>query len=91
MKKNALKIVSLLLVVSCSSPKQNNLTNLEDQLAETIEVFGHRNWIVVADAAYPEQSNPAIKTIIVNASQLEAVEVINKLIKDAPHVAMSLS
>lgn len=86
MKKNALKIVCLLFVVSCSSPRENSLKNLEDQLVETIELFGHRNWIVVADAAYPEQSHPAIKTIKVNASQLETVELVNKLIDDAAHV-----
>ncbi len=49
-------------------------------------MFGHRNWIVIADAAYPQQSNPAIKTMMIDAKQLEAVKMIKELIKKATHV-----
>lgn len=41
---------------------------------------------MIADAAYPKQSNPAIKTININATQLEAVELVNRLIDKAGHV-----
>ena len=51
-----------------------------------MKLFGHRNWIVVADGAYPQQSNQAIKTISVDASQLEVVEFVNQLIEKAKHV-----
>lgn len=54
-------IICVMLLVSCSKPRQNNLVDWKTELTETIEVFGHRNWIVVADAAYPQQSHPAIK------------------------------
>tara|TARA_B100000809_G_scaffold266806_1_gene331788 strand:- start:3712 stop:3867 length:156 start_codon:yes stop_codon:yes gene_type:complete len=36
--------------------------------------------------AYPEQSNPAIKTITIYASQLEAVKFVSALIEKATHV-----
>ena len=49
-------------------------------------MFGHRNWIVVADAAYPQQSNQAIKTLAINTDQLEVVEFVNQLIEKTSHV-----
>ena len=42
--------------------------------------------IVVADAAYPAQSNPAIQTITVDTGQLETVEFVLGLIEEANHV-----
>lgn len=56
------------------------------EVENTLQLFGHRNWIVVADAAYPKQSNPAIKTITVKANQIEVVQFVNELIKKSAHV-----
>lgn len=83
-------IICVMLLVSCSKPRQNNLADWKTELTETIEVFGHRNWIVVADAAYPEQSNPAIKTITIDANQLEAVELVSNLIEKSNHVGANI-
>lgn len=41
---------------------------------------------MIADGAYPEQSNPAIETISINVSQLEAVAFVNELVRKATHV-----
>jgi hypothetical protein len=79
---------------SCSEPiqKQNNneftteVQNWKLEVEQSLKLFGHRNWIVIADGAYPQQSNPAIKTISVEASQLEAIEFVNRLIEKAGHV-----
>jgi hypothetical protein len=47
---------------------------------DRIHDFGHRNWIVIADAAYPLQTSPGIETIVTNADQIEVVnQVINEL------------
>ncbi len=92
------KIVSILIIAmllgACSVPQENkklvdsiaNESNWKTELEQTIKVFGHRNWIVIADAAYPEQSNPAIQTITIDATQLEAVEYVSQLIEQASHV-----
>lgn len=61
-------------------------TNWKTEVEEIIARYGHRNWIVVADAAYPQQSNPAIETVVIDASQLEAVNYMNGLIEKAAHV-----
>ena len=88
----------LLALFSCSdrTPQENNRAleseikseaqDWKSEVAETLKLFGHRNWIVVADGAYPQQSNPAIKTITVAASQLEVVKFVNQHIEKAGHV-----
>jgi len=45
-----------------------------------LPLFGHRNWIVVADAAYPAQTAAGITTIAADADQLDVVrEVLSGL------------
>ena len=90
--------VSLFLLLSalfaCSTPdheQQKNMVKSEikdwkSKVESTLNLYGHRNWIVIADAAYPQQSNPAIKTIKIDADQLEAVEFVLQLIEKAKHV-----
>ncbi len=83
-------------MVSCSLRQEPDALEVESrqlqkndwksQVRETLMAYGHRNWIVVADAAYPRQSNPAIQTMVVDAGQLETVEFINNLIGDLDHV-----
>jgi D-ribose pyranose/furanose isomerase RbsD len=55
-------------------------------LAEIVPLFGHRNWIVVADAAYPAQSRPGIETIAVSESQPDAVTSVLAAITAALHI-----
>ncbi len=51
-----------------------------------LPLLGHRNWIVVADAAYPEQSAAGIATILADAEQLDAVRMVLAELAAAPHV-----
>lgn len=53
---------------------------------EQLRVLGHRNWIVIADAAYPWQTAPGIETLYTGASQIEVVEAVLSATEDAPHV-----
>ena len=39
------------------------MNNWRERLTEELPVLGHRNWIVVADAAYPAQCRPGIETL----------------------------
>lgn len=51
-------------------------------LQKQLPLLGHRNWIVVADSAYPLQTAPGIETLYAEADQLAVVsEVINALAK----------
>lgn len=57
-----------------------------EKLEAELPVFGHRNWIVIADSAYPKQSAPAIETIWTGAGQLEVLDTVLQQIATAPHV-----
>jgi L-fucose mutarotase/ribose pyranase (RbsD/FucU family) len=51
-----------------------------------LPLFGHRNWIVVADAAYPAQSKPGIETIVANADQVHVVRRVIEAILSCSHI-----
>lgn len=58
----------------------------ERRLHELLPLYGHRNWIVVADSAYPAQSRPGIETIAAGCDQLAAVRSVLDAIVAASHV-----
>jgi len=58
----------------------------ERQLRDSLPLFGHRNWIVVADSAYPAQSKPGIETIVANIDQIDAVRIVLEAIASSQHV-----
>jgi L-fucose mutarotase/ribose pyranase (RbsD/FucU family) len=58
----------------------------ELELHRRMPLFGHRNWIVVVDAAYPAQSNPGIETIVTSAEQVEVVSKVARALAACPHV-----
>lgn len=45
-------------------------------LEERLPLLGHRNWLVVADAAYPSQSKAGIETIVSGVGQQETMEFV---------------
>ena len=55
---------------------------LDDRLA----LYGHRNWIVIADSAYPLQSAPGIETINSSESQIETVRHVLAALEKTPQV-----
>ena len=55
-------------------------------LAERLPVYGHRNWIVIADSAYPAQSRAGIETITSNSDQLEVLKTILGVLGHSKHV-----
>jgi hypothetical protein len=68
------------MLVGCES------TSWRRQFNKQLPVMGHRNFIVVADSAYPQQSNPGIETIFTGQGQLETVIEVLAAIEAAPHV-----
>ncbi|MDH4388657.1 MAG: RbsD/FucU domain-containing protein [Fimbriimonas sp.] len=72
------------LLVAASAMAQ--APSLETMLKAKLPALGHRNWIVVADSAYPLQTAPGIETITVNMSQLEAVKVVMAALSKTRHV-----
>lgn len=56
------------------------------ELKKEIPLLGHRNWIVVADSAYPAQNSPGIRTIVTHASQTEVLQAVMGELSKAKHV-----
>lgn len=59
---------------------------LERTLERFLPQFGHRNWIVVADSAYPSQARQGITTVYVGGDQLAAVRAVLAAADAAKHV-----
>ena len=62
----------------------------ELELTRRLPLFGHRNWIVVADAAYPAQSNPGIETLVACADQMQAVRKVQDAIAACKHIRANI-
>jgi hypothetical protein len=57
-----------------------------DEFARQLPVLGHRNWVVIADSAYPAQTSPGVKVILADSPHLKVVNVVLREIKNAEHV-----
>jgi hypothetical protein len=58
----------------------------ERQLRESLPLFGHRNWIVIADAAYPAQSKPGIETVLAAGDQIAVARKALAAIRNYKHI-----
>jgi hypothetical protein len=58
----------------------------EQILKDRLPLYGHRNWIVVADSAYPAQSRAAIETVWSGAGQVAVLEKVVSALREAAHV-----
>jgi hypothetical protein len=55
-------------------------------LSLRLPAYGHRNWVVIADSAYPLQSNPGIETIMAGEGLLQVLGHALEEISKTPHV-----
>jgi len=65
-----------------AQPQKPWPANLDDCL----RTYGHRNWIVIADSAYPLQSNPGIETVLSGENQVETVRHVLAALAKTPHL-----
>ncbi len=56
------------------------------KLEQDLPKLGHRNWIVVADAAYPWQTAKGIETVSTDADQIEVVKCVLDALSKTKHV-----
>ncbi|MEZ0326667.1 MAG: RbsD/FucU domain-containing protein [Fimbriimonas sp.] len=59
---------------------------VERMVAKQLPALGHRNWIVVADSAYPLQVAPGIETVTVSDSQVSTVRQVLQALAKSKHV-----
>jgi hypothetical protein len=79
-------LIPLLLGATYMSPNSASAGDWKDILAERLPVYGHRNWIVVVDAAYPAQTSQGIETILCEDSQIDVVKGVLEALAEAKHV-----
>ncbi|MCI0498305.1 MAG: hypothetical protein L0Y36_01305 [Planctomycetales bacterium] len=85
----AVILTGVLLCLGCSQRIISG-NAWEDKLNEDLLLFGHRNWIVVADSAYPKQSRPGIETVAANKDHLEVLASVVESIEKATHVKANI-
>jgi hypothetical protein len=75
--------VRVLLLAACATAYAQVW---EVKLAERIPLYGHRNWIVIADSAYPAQSRDGIETIVADAGQVTVLKRVLAALDTSKHV-----
>ena len=65
-------------------------TNWDEILKARLALFGHRNWIVVADAAYPAQSKSGVETIMADEEQTVVLESMRMMLSASKHVTATV-
>ncbi|MBM3335149.1 hypothetical protein FJY63_10855 [Candidatus Sumerlaeota bacterium] len=56
------------------------------RVRKEMPVMGHRNWVVIADSAYPAQSRSSIETVYTGSSQLRTVRYVLRVMDRMGHI-----
>lgn len=68
------------------SPSEKEEADWKKEFREKLPLFGHRNWIVVTDMAYPLQTRPGITTLYTNDSYGEVLTFVTQTLREAQHI-----
>jgi hypothetical protein len=85
---NLSRIASLVILVVLAGVGRAD--DWREKLKTELPVLGHRNWIVVADAAYPAQSRPGIETLYVGGDQIEILREVLKAVQATKHLRVNV-
>ncbi|MDH4273365.1 MAG: hypothetical protein OEW18_15435 [Candidatus Aminicenantes bacterium] len=92
------KMIFLLVIVSlgfalaaCEPPEKeepegSTALNWEQRLTQELPALGHRNWIVVADSAFPLQISPGIEVVVSGEDHFIVLEKVLKAIDNSRHI-----
>ncbi|MDX6765315.1 MAG: RbsD/FucU domain-containing protein [Candidatus Methylacidiphilales bacterium] len=81
-----MKHLLLILAFILHPSLQLQAAEWKDTLKESLPLLGHRNWIVIADSAYPWQVSPGVKTINTGATQEEVTRAVLQALAGTQHV-----
>ena len=70
----------------CQTADRPAAVSWERRVEKELPLLGHRNWIVVADSAYPAQISPGVEVIYTGEKALPVIEKVLELVDRAPHV-----
>lgn len=60
--------------------------NWEEILKDRLPFYGHRNWLVVVDSAYPAQSREGIETIVADEEQTTILDRARAILSESRHI-----
>jgi L-fucose mutarotase/ribose pyranase (RbsD/FucU family) len=60
--------------------------NWEEILKDRLQLYGHRNWLVIADSAYPAQSSPGVETIVADEEQTAVFARVSAILSRCRHI-----
>ena len=85
-----LGILYLSMLCSCTSVNQPPViaeeASWQDILENDLHLLGHRNWILVVDKAFPEQSSSGMKYLYVEQDLLPTLEYVLEKVEASTHV-----
>jgi hypothetical protein len=73
-------------ILGQTTDPKNAFPDWKSALARRLPEFGHRNWIVIADSAYPAQTRNGIETIVTHEDQLTVLKTVLEQLGNAKHV-----
>jgi hypothetical protein len=79
-------LIGIALLCPVARPLTAQAMNWRQKVAAELPMLGHRNWILVVDAAYPLQVAPGIETVETNAPMLEVVGSVLDQIGRSQHL-----
>ena len=89
MKPYTTVIIMLLgIMISCSGDQSGNaLISWKTEFNRNLDMFGHRNWILVVDKAFPEQSSPGMTYFYVEEDLYRVLGYVLMEIENSSHVS----
>jgi hypothetical protein len=77
---------SLITSTIAQNKSQNDVKDWQQLLQQRLPLYGHRNWVVIADSAYPAQSRPGIETVVTGSDQLTVVRYVLDQLSKYRHI-----
>jgi len=89
--KSGLRVAIFVLALLTSSSFAQTLASAPSSdwkavIQSRLPLYGHRNWIVVADSAFPVYAAPGIETIVVNEDLPSVLKYVAGAISSSGHV-----
>jgi hypothetical protein len=78
--------IAAALLLFAMTAQRSAAADWEATLAARLPLYGHRNWIVIADSAYPAQSRDGIETVVSGADHFEVLQKVLAAIAASKHV-----
>ena len=92
-KNNTLLLIAVITILSCNqsstdAAKQADAAGKDwkKQFDQTLPLLGHRNWIIVADKAFPQQNATGMEVINTNENLLIVLNYVLQQVNASAHV-----